>query len=430
MTKVADRLMGRFSQASYIYSGGPPMLEGGEMRLAGSLALIAIGILLTAGVASCTSTEAYAQPSAAQTTHNTIIIEVNSSFNASNGVTGGTGTAVDPFIIAGLDINASEADGIRVANTSVNFVITNVSAHNGGKFDLDGGMWWPSYSGMVLDNVVGCTLENLVLNTNAYGMEIEDSANIVIRNCTFIGNSDGIRAYNSANLTITDCRFYGQRSDGLSMSDCDELVVARNLFETNYGGISCGSSSNITIEANSFERTGQALSVDYSTNSSVLSNTFKNNEKMAMVLRQSSDIIVKGNLVTGNSNGIGLFDSNRITISENDFVGNTMQAYDDSTDANSWNDSAKGNFWSDYRGHDGDGDGLGDSPYEITTGVRDARPLMHPVNKQTEKGISSMLVLAVVLVLVAVSAILIVAILRTRRAGPGGPPRTEDTGGA
>src|SRR2546427_4540831 len=62
--------------------------------------------------------------SAAYTPHSPIGIGGDTGFTAANGVTGGSGTASDPYIIAGWEINASPSFyAIAIANTRAPFVI-------------------------------------------------------------------------------------------------------------------------------------------------------------------------------------------------------------------------------------------------------------------------------------------------------------------
>jgi endonuclease/exonuclease/phosphatase family metal-dependent hydrolase len=88
--------------------------------------------------------------------------------------------------------------------------------------------------------------------------------------------------------------------------------------------------------------------------------------------------------------GICLIYSNDNTIYCNDFINNAYNAWcEDST--NTWNSKEKitytykgktykkylGNYWDDYRGTDVDGDGIGDSPYNIDSDSDDY-PLVVP----------------------------------------------------
>lgn len=46
---------------------------------------------------------------------------------------------------------------------------------------------------------------------------------------------------------------------------------------------------------------------------------------------------------------------------------------------NTWDNGAEGNFWSDYTGRDGNGDGIGETPYTVYENFTDRYPLMNPV---------------------------------------------------
>jgi len=72
--------------------------------------------------------------------------------------------------------------------------------------------------------------------------------------------------------------------------------------------------------------------------------------------------------------------SNRIynsNIYHNNFVNNIQNAYDHGT--NAWDNGLEGNYWDDYNGEDNNGNGIGDTPYNITGGLnQDNYPLMVP----------------------------------------------------
>src|SRR5438094_8024873 len=74
------------------------------------------------------------------TSHLPISIMGNADFTAANGVTGGTGTASDPYVIAGWDITVSHSPwhgqshngpypGLGISHTVAHFVIRNVNIY-------------------------------------------------------------------------------------------------------------------------------------------------------------------------------------------------------------------------------------------------------------------------------------------------------------
>lgn len=66
-----------------------------------------------------------------------------------------------------------------------------------------------------------------------------------------------------------------------------------------------------------------------------------------------------------------------VAVSQNNMVDNAQQARD--TGAGAWDDGRVGNFWSNYTGTDGDGDGFGDTPFVIDADSQDHLPFIAPV---------------------------------------------------
>jgi len=100
---------------------------------------------------------------------------------------------------------------------------------------------------------------------------------------------------------------------------------------------------------------------------------------------ETSNIKIVGNTIKNNDCGIMVYDeSPNLIIYHNNFVDNIRQdlyvgsGYISSFSAR-WDNGTAGNFWSNYNGKDDDGDGIGDTPFQIYQNITDNYPLMTPM---------------------------------------------------
>jgi len=107
------------------------------------------------------------------------------------------------------------------------------------------------------------------------------------------------------------------------------------------------------------------------------------------VLLSGSNNRITGNLVSNNTQGVffGWTETGAIPegieISHNSFASNVQhlsgclcEEYNFTEGIHTWDDGKQGNFWSDYNGTDANGDGIGDTRYEIDPLNVDRYPLM------------------------------------------------------
>ena len=133
----------------------------------------------------------------------------------------------------------------------------------------------------------------------------------------------------------------------------------------------------------------------WTTHNTVTGNTIKGGN-VGIFLAESPNTVV-GNHIEDNTEGIFLGplpDTHKKVYNilyHNSFVNNTIQAYDcECTDPhtiqhqNIWDNGTCGNYWNDYNGVDVDGDGIGDTPYSVSSDDVDMYPLMAPVNKKDD----------------------------------------------
>jgi parallel beta-helix repeat protein len=126
----------------------------------------------------------------------------------------------------------------------------------------------------------------------------------------------------------------------------------------------------------------------HSDNNTIFGNNIENNQNGIYFHDSAKQNNIFENCIKNNVWGLFIWDSsdNNI-IYNNNFIENTGFHVKDKCE-NIWNSEFPngGNFWDDYTGTDSDGDGIGDSPYQIQGGSNiDNYPLISPwENKKPE----------------------------------------------
>lgn len=162
------------------------------------------------------------------TPHDPIYIEGNNGFTPENGVVGGSGTADDPYIIEGWEINASTAIGIDIRNTDAYFIIRNCYIHDG---------WSGKYEGIGFSRVKNGKIENCLLYHNYDGgIYLNYSSNCYIENCICDNNLNGIGLWVCNNITISNCTVKNNFDDGIELLSSHNNYISNCLLENNLDG--------------------------------------------------------------------------------------------------------------------------------------------------------------------------------------------------
>ena len=188
-------------------------------------------------------------------------------------------------------------------------------------------------------NISGFTIQNSNLNVTSFAVNIE-SSNITIMDNIISNNHGGIYI------------------DGNTPSN----TIVRNNINSNYAdGIIIYSDSN-HISDNMVSNNTVGINVWQSDNNNIYGNNILNNEY-------------------GISFGAVIFCSDN-HMYHNNLIDNIINAYDNEN--NIWDNGypSGGNYWDDYTGEDNNGDGIGDTPYNISQKPnQDEYPLMNPWGK-------------------------------------------------
>ncbi len=230
-------------------------------------------------------------------------------------------------------------------------------------------------------------------------------------------------------LTLGDCRAYGYFTGGvvsnvqvgstLAIGGPDNKVIGSTVNTLTLKGgntktefpsfntiIENNRMNGIIIQAGSYANTIKSSTISqgktgiyeepsktyYTTgNNQIINNTIADNEVGISLYCSTGDNgavshnadTVAQNVFRDNAVGLELSASNQYvygnTIYHNDFIDNSIQIKINNPVTNTWDDgSGKGNYWSTYTGKDGNGDGIGDTPFTINTENHDSYPLMKP----------------------------------------------------
>jgi parallel beta-helix repeat protein len=220
---------------------------------------------------------------------------------------------------------------------------------------------WQSHQNQIFQNTLSSSSE--------YGIRLEFSTyNVVESNTVSAANNVGISSVSEANSILRNMVFNSKI--GI------ELSYYKGTIGTPGPSPKWCSTNNI-VSGNNITKCSIGISLDGADENEVFANDIEAN----------AEVGVKIFLADGNA------------FYHNNFVENAQDVFEEHTyfergngryttyfsANNTWDNNKEGNFWSNYTGTDANGDGIGDTPYQVFENHQDNYPLMvQHINPDTE----------------------------------------------
>ena len=191
------------------------------------------------------------------------------------------------------------------------------------------------------------TVKNLNLSNTTVGVEFWCTSNSRIENVVVENNRYGIYlSWNSNNNSITKNNIENNNDYGIYLYYySSNNTITNNNIENNRCGIYLDDSNNNLITKNNIVNNNYGIYLRYSNNNSIYLNNFNNN----IYSRKSTNHFNSPKPITYQYNG------------------KTFTNY-------------LGNYYNNYKGKDNNGDGIGETPYQIDS-YKDNYPLIAPVEQ-------------------------------------------------
>jgi nitrous oxidase accessory protein len=222
----------------------------------------------------------------------------------------------------------------------------------------------------------GIYYENIVINKTINLMG-EDAATTIID-----GNDTGDVIYifegGKANISGFTIKKSGINAAGISIHSNNNTISGNNISDNSYGIFSSYSQYNNFSQNTLLSNSAYGMYLNSVSDSVIFDNVFSFNS-CGLRIKGSKNNEVFRNLFTDNQKGMYFCCSARYNIVFfNVFSNNSIWNADDSVGSNQWDNEniGIGNYWDDYGGTDADGDGIGDTPYTISSNGQDNYPLI------------------------------------------------------
>jgi parallel beta-helix repeat protein len=267
--------------------------------------------------------------------HAPITILGNSDFTKANGVVAGTGTAKDPYLITGwqIDVPQSGSYAVDIENTTAHFVLRGLIIR---------GAVNPKGAAIHLGFVSAGTLDGCSISNSVNGIEIASSTGVTLTKNVLYVQGIGLRVTGQSaaeyHQTIDDTNtlndypihyvvgesgktISGIKGTSLFVADSHNMTIEKNQI-INGDGIHLAFVTDSVLSENEAYRTSpvpteHGITLYRSDNNTIKDNILKNNRYAGLYLWLSSGNTVTGNQFLANNYGVIATASDNNRIEEN-----------------------------------------------------------------------------------------------------------------
>ena len=301
-------------------------------------------------------------------------------------------------------VGLGEGDVVRVMGDDVEMRGFSISGSGNDMLVSDAGIKIFGTRARVIDNTIydslfgvylrGCT-EALVENNRIRGrVEVEvgrrgagihffDAHHNIVRGNDIAFVRDGVY-FDHADFNTVEDNEFAQLRYGVHYMYCKDNHFYRNVFRDSVGGVAIMYTERVVFQDNQILNNRKGFNafgllfkdaIDSVAERNVIVNSVN-----GIFLDSSHRNSIRNNLVAYNDVGVMLYASSlENSFGGNDFVGNLATLHTVGRADADWTPDGMGNYYTDYRGYDIDGDGIGDAPHRLQDAfeyLEGSRPLL------------------------------------------------------
>lgn len=286
------------------------------------------------------------------TSHEPIKIESNNDFNFTNGVTKGSGTQNDPYIIENLSINGTpNGYCISIENTDKHLIIRNCFLYEAYSEEGDDYLLI-DYGNIRLLETTNVICENNYCQRSTNCIRVYRSSNNIIQNNNLNSSTNGIyikysnhnkisnnncsnNIYNgikleteSSNNIIENNNCSDLKKDGSGIAlwnDCNNNIIKGNQcsniqYLKGGTGVYIQSSSGNIIKFNLCKNTSNGISLSGSSSNHVIKNNCENNSRNGIYIGGSGNILIRNYIAFSKEYGIFIWGGSSNKLYSNNMI--------------------------------------------------------------------------------------------------------------